>query len=133
MPTEPQVISEEQIAQHVAEMQTQLDACAQKGHAYRMRWRDVKAIIKIITTLQERLAQANNFNNDIVEREAAVCPEDVGFDEFIRSLQSRLSEVEKERDTLLDKLAAEVAERVNKNVARMEDRRLTDAQRGSYE
>lgn len=47
--------------------------------------------------LREQLAQAHGDNErlarviqDIEEREAAVCPEDVGFDEYIRTLQQRL-------------------------------------------
>jgi chromosome segregation ATPase len=32
------------------------------------------------------------FESDVEEREAAVCPEDVGFDEYIRVLDKKLSE-----------------------------------------
>lgn len=89
----------EQITKLVEDMRAQLDTCVPKGQAYRVKWHDVKEIIAVITTLQQRLTEANDFNNDVVEREAAVCPEDVGFDEYIRTLQSRLAQVEKERDT----------------------------------
>lgn len=93
-------MTNEQITQLVTGMQERLHTCVQNGQAYRVKWHDVKEIIATIQILQERLAQANEFNDDVVEREAAVCPEDVGFDEYIRSLQSRLSEVEQERDDL---------------------------------
>lgn len=56
----------------------------------------------------ERLAQVVQ---GIEEREAAACPEDVGFEEYIRTLQQRLAQVEKElattkqhRDDLIEEL-----------------------------
>lgn len=90
--TDIPILEDDAITQHVAAMQAQLDECARSGRAYRVKWREVKLIITIIKTLQERLAQANDFNNDVVEREAAVCPEDVGFDEYIRVLERKLRE-----------------------------------------
>lgn len=84
-------MSDTQITQRVADMRARLDKCAQAGQAYRLKWHEVKLIIATIQTLQERLTAANDFNNDVVEREAAVCPEDVGFDEYIRSLETKLA------------------------------------------
>jgi hypothetical protein len=83
-------ITDDQIAQQVADMQSRLDKCAQRGRAYHLKWHEAKSIIAIIQTLQRRLADANDFSNDIVEREAAICPEDVGFDEYIRVLSDAL-------------------------------------------
>lgn len=61
-----------------------------------------------VAALRDQLAQAHSDNErlalvvqGIEEREAAVCPEDIGFDEYIRTLQSRLAQVEKERDDAL--------------------------------
>lgn len=57
---------------------------------FRLKWHEVKSLIATITTLQGRLAEANDFNNDVVEREAACCPEDVPFDEWIAVLRKAL-------------------------------------------
>lgn len=52
---------------------------------------------QVNAALREQLAEAHGDNErlarviqDIEEREAAVCPEDVGFDEYIRTLQRKL-------------------------------------------
>jgi hypothetical protein len=83
-------LTSEQITQMVADMQSRLNSCSQSGTAYRVKWHEVKEIIATIQTLQDRLAEAGAFNNDVVEREAAACPEDVGFDEYIRALEREL-------------------------------------------
>lgn len=53
-----------------------------------------------LAVVQFDLRQANGWIEDVREREAAVCPEDVGFDEYIRTLQSQLAQVTAERDGL---------------------------------
>lgn len=93
-------MTSEQITQLVADLQTRLDTCSQAGQAYRLKWHEVKVVIEAMRILQQRLAEANDFNNDVVEREAAVCPEDVGFDEYIRALQSQLEQLRAENERL---------------------------------
>lgn len=83
-------LTDEQITRQVADMQLRLDACAQAGQTYSVKWRDVKSIIATIQTLQVRLADAKKWQMDVEEREAAVCPEDVPFDEYIHALESAL-------------------------------------------
>lgn len=63
------------------------------------------------TVLREQLAQEHSDNEraalviqNIEEREAAVCPEDVGFDEYLRSLQFQLAQVTQERNELRDNM-----------------------------
>ena len=40
------------------------------------------------------LRQAEGWIDDVTEREAAVCPEDVGFDEYVKSLRTELVEAQ---------------------------------------
>lgn len=87
-------LTDQQITLQVSEMQARLDACAQTGQPYRVKWQDIKSIIEVIRTLQERLAQAKAWQMDVEEREAAVCPEDVPFDEYIRRLQKHSADLE---------------------------------------
>lgn len=84
-------MTNEQITQQVTDMQARLNNCAQTGRPYRATWHEIKSLITTVTTLQARLAEAHDFNNDVVEREAAVCPEDVSFDEYIRALEKKLT------------------------------------------
>lgn len=48
----------------------------------------------------EALAELKRWQMDVEEREAAVCPEDVGFDEYIRRLEANLKQAVAERDEL---------------------------------
>lgn len=105
MPTNqptPVILSDEQITQMVTDMQAQLSRCSSTGMAYRVKWHDVKEIIATIQTLQERLAEAKKWQMSVEEREAAVCPEDVGFDEYIRTLRSHWLQAEHQRNEALD-------------------------------
>jgi len=68
---------------------------------------DIDYLLELIDQLRSEnkqllfdLRQANSWIGDVEEREAAVCPEDVGFDEYIQSLQRQLSEAQAEVEKL---------------------------------
>ena len=50
---------------------------------------DVPALCATVRVLRAENEQLLKWQADIQEREAAVCPEDVGFDEYIRTLEHR--------------------------------------------
>ncbi len=52
----------------------------------------VSELIGEVERLQTELKDAENWIGDVEEREAAVCPEDVPFDEYIRVLEKKLEE-----------------------------------------
>jgi hypothetical protein len=59
---------------------------------------DADALAEKFLTLTQKLAEAERRLLDQEDAEAAVCPEDVGFAEYIKVLQARLAEAERERD-----------------------------------
>jgi hypothetical protein len=50
--------------------------------------------------LRFSLKQANDWIADIEEREAACCPEDTGFDEYIKTLRAELDQLRRENEAL---------------------------------
>ena len=52
--------------------------------------------------LRSQLAEKEREINSWEEREAAICPEDVGFEEHIKSLRARLEEAERRAEEILE-------------------------------
>jgi hypothetical protein len=57
---------------------------------------------KRIADLKAALKRANDSIMDWENREAAICPEDVGFEEVIKALRKALAERTRERDALAE-------------------------------
>lgn len=55
---------------------------------------DIAALLADRDALAADLRNAEGWIADVEEREAACCPEDVGFDEYIRHLQAELQEAQ---------------------------------------
>ena len=53
----------------------------------------VAEVVAHVAAMQAELGAAKRWQLDVEEREAAVCPEDVGFDEYIRSLHGRVDQL----------------------------------------
>lgn len=85
-----EILTDEQLA----DMRTRLSSCSASGRPFTVKWREVKLILATILTLQEQLKQAKAWQMDVEEREAAVWPEDVPFDEYIRHLQKHNADLE---------------------------------------
>lgn len=75
------------------DFQARLDRCAEEGKRFPIKRHEVKAFLSTVNALKERLRLAKEWQMNAEEREAAVCPEDVGFDEHIHSLEKRLADL----------------------------------------
>lgn len=69
----------------VERYETKLHQCAHNGRPFTASWGEIKSFLLTIRSLLD-------WQSDAQEREAAVCPEDVSFDEYIRVLERRLAE-----------------------------------------
>lgn len=72
--------------------------------------RDVEELRAMLADARFALKQAEGWISDVTEREAAVCPEDVGFDEYVRSLQKQLAEARAENDAAQTRLETSLAD-----------------------
>ena len=59
--------------------------CVKRGRPYATSWGEIGSFVLTIRELWK-------WQRDVQEREAAVCPEDVPFDEYIRVLERKLQE-----------------------------------------
>jgi len=92
----------------LADFQTRLDECAAQGKRFPIKWRELKALLQTIHALKKQLS-------DIEEREAACCPEDVPFDEYIWALKKRMAEARNESEQLRQH-AADLEHDLNESV-----------------
>lgn len=72
---------------------TRLSQAEAKNGEY---WSLVQNALKQVALCGERIAELTAQVESITEREAAVCPEDVPFDEYIKSLQKRVESLRRE-------------------------------------
>lgn len=61
---------------------------------------EIRVLRHLLTTAEREAASLRQQLAAIAEREAAVCPEDVGFDEYIRALQKQLAAAREDGERL---------------------------------
>jgi len=67
--------------------------------------------VREINALRARAEAAERERDKWEEREGRICPEDVGFEEYIKALQAQLTEAERAQQVLRANFAAFISER----------------------
>ena len=88
---ERQVIGTERGTPVVELAEWERDGLCQKARRFQGLVHEVSRLNSEVERLRFDLGQAHGWIADVEERERAVCPEDVGFDEYIRTLQTQLT------------------------------------------